>query len=110
MTTEERLDYAEDLARQINIQSSTLPKGDLVRGTDPNEFKKLYAVFCRSRNLVDLKKLIDKLIQSQFCRTKKTQFYYQHIRNVFEQNQVYQMEVEDAIVVLGWIGRFLKKN
>jgi len=110
MTTQDRLDYAHDLAEQINQQSTRMPNNQWLRGTDPNEFKKLYTVFCRTQDLKNLKMLLDRLIRSQFCRSKRTNIYYEHIRNVLEQNRVYQLEVADAIEVLGWVGRLLKKQ
>lgn len=79
-----------------------------VIGVDVNELNKLYTILIAKNDLQYLNRYLDKLINSQFCRTGQTQGYYRNIQTVLRKSGFFQMDIDDAKFVLGWVCKLMR--
>ncbi|PYP83339.1 MAG: hypothetical protein DMF61_23390 [Blastocatellia bacterium AA13] len=112
LTPQEHIALAKQLCHRLEKSSSLAgPVGEStkVQGVDPNELKKLYTFLIRHRNLNQLMKLIDKLPESNFARRSgKTPGYHKNIKSSIDA-AFYRLPVDDAIQILGWTCRLLRR-
>jgi hypothetical protein len=112
MSIEERLKFAEKIAKEMNsatIEVGSKDKRLLVRGIDDNELKKMYAFLCKHKDINKLFNLIESLIKSPYAqRSRRTEGYYRNIQNILQRNKLKLPSSEEVIFILGWVCRLLK--
>ena len=110
MEPQEHISRALRLCERLRSASAQVGPRDRprqVRGADPNELKKIHSFLLKHRDMNKLKKLVEKLPTSNFARRSgSTEGYYRNIQSglVLE---VYGLDVNDAVMVLGWACRLL---
>lgn len=110
MEPEEHVKLAQALCQRLRSASTEVGPRDrprVVRGADPNELKKLLTFLLKHRDLDKLRRLVDKLPNSNFARRSgSTQGYYKNIQRALG-GEFYRMGVDDAVFVLGWVCRLI---
>lgn len=113
LTPQEHIHRAEQLCLRLRNAATQIGSRDrprTVRGADPNELKKLLTFLLKYRDPQLLKRLIDSLPGSNFAkRSGSTGIYYKHIQTALRTN-FFDLKADDAIQVLGWMCRMLKKD
>lgn len=96
MTTEQHLQKGQELARAL-------------AEVDDNEVKKVWSFLCRQRHLPALHQLVKELPASPFKnRSRRTQGYYDKMKEVIPRHLPQMMEIDDAVQIFGWACRLLK--
>lgn len=110
MRPEEHIKLAENLCVRLRSASAEVgPKNRprQVRGVDPNELKKLLTFLLKHRDLNKLRKLVEKLPNSNFARRSGlTEGYYKNIQTALGAD-FFRLSSSDAVFVLGWVCRFV---
>ncbi|MCG3144833.1 MAG: hypothetical protein HONDAALG_02306 [Gammaproteobacteria bacterium] len=110
MQPQEHIRHATQLCQRLRSAATEVGSRDRqrqVRGADPNELKKIYAYLLKHRDLNKLKKLVERLPNSNFARRSgSTEGYYRNIQTALGA-EFYRFGVDDAIYVLGWACRLL---
>lgn len=110
MQPQEHIRHAQQLCQRLRSATTEVGSRDRqrqVRGADPNELKKIYTYLLKHRDLNKLKKLVERLPNSNFAkRSGSTEGYYRNIQTALGA-EFYRLSVDDAIYVLGWVCRLL---
>jgi hypothetical protein len=110
MKPQEHIQRAGQLAQRLrNANARIYSNGRplIVPGVDPNELKKILVFLMKHRDMSKLRKLIDKLPESNFGkRSASTPGYYKNIQSSLGRD-FFVLGVEDAIHILAWTCRLL---
>lgn len=110
MEPQEHIKLAHALCQRLRSASTLIGPRDrqrTVRGADPNELKKLHTFLIKHHDPAKLRKLIEKLPNSNFARRSgSTEGYYKNIQSALGA-EFYRLKAEDAVFVLGWACRLL---
>lgn len=110
MEPQEQIKYARKLCQRLRdatVQVGPRDRQRSVRGTDPNELKKIFAFLLKHRDLNKLRKLLEKLPSSNFARRSAvTEGYYKNIQATLG-HEFYRLDKTDAVFILGWMCRLL---
>lgn len=110
MEPQDHIKLALTLCQRLRSASTPIGARDrqrMVRSADPNELKKLHAFLLKHRDPLKLKKLIEKLPNSNFAkRSGSTEGYYRNIQSALGA-EFYRLKTEDAVCVLGWTCQLL---
>ncbi|HXH13087.1 MAG TPA: hypothetical protein VNP04_25360 [Alphaproteobacteria bacterium] len=76
---------------------------------EDNEVKKVYTFLCCQKDITSLHRLLKALAASPFReRSSRTRLYYTKMNDVIKKYLPENMDVADAVQILGWACRLLK--